>query len=607
MSENTIGLIALVGAAGALAQWTAWRINLPSILLLLFAGIFLGPVLGWVNPDELLGDLLFPFVSISVAIILFEGGLTLDRREIRGHGAVVNNLITIGAAITGVGLAVSVHYLFGFEWPMAFLFGAIGLVTGPTVIKPLLKTVRPKEKIGQVLHWEGILIDPLGALLAIVVFEYMLNAGTGMQTQEVTIVLLKLVIIGLVVGICVGQFLAVLLREHIVPDFLKETITLFTLVLAFAVSEYLQHESGLLTVTVMGIWLANAKGVRIKEILHFNENLTILLISGLFILLAARLDLSSLLELGPIVLVFLFIVQFVVRPLSAWICTIGSGWQWQERVVLGWIAPRGIVAAAISSLFLLRLESVDINGKEALVPLAFALIIGTVVFQSLTAKPVASWLGVSNPAPNGVLIVGANSVAITIGKALHDCNVQVQMIDRNHRQVQAARKSRLPTYYGHPTSAYAEQHLPLSGLGTLLSLSRNQDLNALAAIHFRTSFGSENVYLLSEKSGSSELPEDRSSELKAFKHPFSNGITYEDLESALNAGAQIDVMDIETDIDDFKAYLREIVTDKTGTESGETESVPLFLIGENGSVSVFCDADEPDVKEGSKVLVLLYP
>ena len=544
MASNTIGLLALIGVAGAASQWIAWRVKLPSILLLLAAGIFLGPILGVLKPDELLGDILFPIVSIAVAIILFEGGLTLDRDELRGHGAVVRNLLVIGVLSTWLLIASTVHLLFDLAWPLAFLFGSIGVVTGPTVIKPLLKIVRPKRNVSRVLRWEGILVDPIGAMLAILVFEYIVETESGGGLFDVIVVMFSLIGIGLVAGAFFGFLLVWMIRNRHLPDFLVESTTLLTVIAAFAVAEFLQHEAGLITVTVMGALLANSKGVRLQEILHFKENLSVLLISALFVLLAARLEIAAVVNLGFAALAFLVIIQFLIRPLSVWLCTIGAGWSWQERVVLGWIAPRGIVAAAISSLFVLRLESVDIDSAKVLVPLAFVLIIGTVVFQSLTAKFVADKLGVSDPEPNGVLIVGANAVAQRIGLALKSAGVEVLLIDRNKEHVRKSRQNGLTTFYGHVTSAYAESHLDLTGIGCVLALSRNQDLNFLAAMHFRDEFGTSNIYLINQANEDADEPGELSHDLAAYQFLFGADYSYEKLSQTFRGGAEIIQLEI---------------------------------------------------------------
>ncbi len=598
MAAGTVGILALVGVSGGASQWLAWKLRLPSILLLLLAGILLGPTLGWLDADALLGDLLFPFVSVAVAIILFEGGLTLNREDIRQHGVVVRNLLTLGLVVTWVSMAALTHWLFDFSWPMAFLFGGIGVVTGPTVIKPLLRIVRPNEKIAHVLHWEGILVDPIGAMLAIVVFEYIVEVGAGGGYQDVAFVILRLIAVGAVFGLIAGFALGTVFKKRWVPDFLKESTTLLVVIGAFALSEMIQHEAGLLTVTIMGIVLANTKGLRLQEILHFKENLSVLLISALFILLASRLNFDAIAQLGFSAIVFLLVVQFVIRPISVWLSTLGSKWTWQERVLTGWIAPRGIVAAAISSLFVLRLESENVPGSESLVPLAFVMIIGTVVFQSLTAKWVADRLDVSNPEPNGMLIIGANKVAQAIGSALQSAGVKVQLIDSRRSLVKSARENGLPTFFGSVSSSYAESHLDTTAIGQVIALSHDQDLNQLTAMHYRDEFGTENIYIARPSEHTGSEPGDFSDSLTAFRYLFDDSVTYSSLRQALNGEAGIEVIDTEA-----VESMHESNDGRDGSAGAHNQPLPESI--RNDASSAAAGDDVPSDSENEKLAALL--
>jgi len=452
MPDSPLAILAALAVLCGLSQWLAWRLRLPSILFLLVVGIVIGPGIGWLDTDALLGNALFPFVSVAVAIILFEGGLTLKFSDIRGHGNVVTLLISIGLLITWILMAIAAHWIFSLSWPLALVFGSIVTVSGPTVVKPILRTVRPTDR-------------------------------------------------GSVLGAAGGYALSVVLRKYLVPDFLINAITLIAVVVVFAIAESLQHESGLLAVTLMGVWLANAKGLHIEDILHFKEDLSLLLISMLFILLGARLDLPlGLLHYGGPILLLLATAQFIIRPLNAWVCTLGSELSTRERFFIGWIHPRGIVAAAVSSLFALRLAEADVAQAELLVPMTFGIIIGTVVFQSLTAKALAGKLDIRNPAPNGVLFLGAGDIALQLAAALRDNSIKVVVADTVWGKIRRARQLGLETYHGNPTSGHAEEHLELQGIGKLLAVSSNRDANALAGMHFKGEFGSDAVYALESAS-----------------------------------------------------------------------------------------------------------
>lgn len=491
-------MIAIAGMAalGGICQWLAWRFKLPSILFLLTAGLVAGPVTGLFDPDALLGELLFPIVSIAVAIILFEGGLTLKLGDIRNHGAVVTRLITLGVLVTWVLLATTVHFLFDMPWSLAAIFGSIAVVSGPTVVKPLLRAVRPSDKVGHILHWEGILIDPIGVFLALIVFDFVMLDMPGNGLGHITFILFKLVSVGAGTGVAAGFATAYVLRRYLVPDYLVNVLTLTTVVCAFVFAESIQHESGLLAVTIMGVWLANTKGLHVEEILHFKEDLSILLISTLFILLASRVDISVIPQYGWQILLLLAIAQFLIRPLNAFLCTINADLAFGERVFIGWLSPRGIVAAAVSSVFFIRLQENEVAMSELLVPLTFSMIIGTVVFQSLTAKPLADKLGISNPEPNGVLFFGANEIALTLAEVLKAHDVKIMLSDTSWSNVRKARQEGFEAYHGNPTSGHASENLDLQGIGKLIAVSSNRDTNALAGMHFRQEFGSSAVFTL---------------------------------------------------------------------------------------------------------------
>lgn len=334
MDQNAI-LLALggIGAAALLSQWLAWRLRLPAILFLLLSGIVAGPLLGWLDPDEMFGPLLFPLVSLAVALILFEGSLTLHFSEWKEIGTVVHRMVTIGALSTWGVIALAAHYLLDFSWEMALLFGTLTLVTGPTVIVPMLRVVRPKAAVANILRWEGIVIDPIGALLAVVVYSFIISSGEGDGWLHSLQTFGGVILCGSLFGILGGWALGIVLRRHWLPDYLHNLATLAAVLGVFIASNRVMHESGLLAVTLMGMGLANMKGVDVRQILHFKENLSVLLISGLFILLAARLDINALLGLGPAALLVLLLIQFVARPLNVALSTWGSPLSWRERAI----------------------------------------------------------------------------------------------------------------------------------------------------------------------------------------------------------------------------------------------------------------------------------
>ena len=497
MHQDVVMAMSVIGLAAFFCQWFAWWVKLPAILFLLLVGIVLGPLLGWLDPDRLFGDLLLSIVSLSVSVILFEGSLTLQYHEIRELQKVVRNMLTIGVIIVWLITALAAWLVLGFDWKLSLLFGAIMVVTGPTVIVPMLRTVRPNARISSILRWEGIMIDPLGAILGVLVFEFLISG----QSHDIVDTLLsfgRTLLVGLVLGFCGGYFFGLLLRHHLLPEYLHNVAALTLVFAVFGFSNELSAESGLLTVTVMGIWLANMKGISVEGILDFKESLSVLLISGLFILLAARLEFTQFRQLGLGAVGVFLVIQFVARPIKVFVSTCRAALTWREKVTIAWMGPRGIVAAAVSAPFAIRLQQAGFEQAPLLVPLVFTIIIGTVVLQSATAKFIADQLGVAEPDNNGFLIIGANPVARLIAQALNDIGIRTRLTDSNWDNVSTARMLGLDTYYGNAVSEHADRYLDLVGLGSMLALTPQNELNSLACLHYQSEFGANNVYTLAD-------------------------------------------------------------------------------------------------------------
>mgnify|MGYP001817172538 FL=1 len=592
MHNVDLVVLSAIFVAGFACQWIAWRLKLPSILFLLLTGIFAGPVMGWLNPEALLGDLLTPVVSIAVAIILYEGSLTLKLSEIRGHGAVVRNLVTIGVAITWFVATLAAHLVLGWDIYLAALFGGIVTVSGPTVIMPLLRTIRPTRAVSSVLRWEGILVDPLGAILAVIVFDYIVVSQTAAGIGQVLVSLAIIVLTGSILGIAAGYSFGVVLRRHWVPDYLRDYLALASVLLVFGVSEMIHAESGLLAVTIMGIWQANMRGLDLEDILDFKESLAMVLVASLFILLAARIELSALTGLGVASLGILLALQFVAGPARAFASSIGSELEWRERLYLGWIFPRGIVAAAVSALFALRLEEMGYAGAENLVPLVFSIIIGTVVIQGLTGRVVARALGIADPEPTGVLIVGANALAITYGEALKKAGHNVLIASTGWDGISEARMKGLPVFYGSPVSSYADRHLNLLGLGNLLALSHRPGINELACVRFRYDFGRQAVYTV-RQSSEGEHEKYQISGASGGRVLFSGNYSMSDLQSRIAKGADIKATELTNEFD--IAAHRERYPD----------SIILFVTDDNNKLHFPVEDAELPERPGSIVTALI--
>lgn len=594
MHEDHLTVLTIILGVGILCQWISWRLKLPSIIFLLTCGILAGPISKWLNPDQLLGELLFPLVSLAVAVILFEGSLTLRFSDIPGLKKVIRNMITFGVLISWGITTVATRLLLDFSWELSFLFGAIMVVTGPTVIMPMIRTVRPKESIANVLQWEGILIDPIGAILAVLTYQIII---AGEMQNEATVGILvfgKILLIGSLFGVAAGHFLATLIRKHWIPQYLHNVITLALVCGIFAISDKLEPESGLLSVTTMGLWLANAKGLVLEDLLDFKESLSLLLISVLFILLAARMNLHGFLALGWPAFGVFAVIQFLVRPLSIQLCAFGSKLSMPERHLLSWIAPRGIVAAAISAFFALKLESRGYENADQLVPLTFMVIISTVLLQSATAGPIARWLKVAEPEPRGFLIVGANRVARVMAEALDKNGFKILLTDQNWSAVRDATLQGLPAYWGNPVSEHAERHINLVGIGHLLAVSANIELNALAAHYYRLEFEPNCIYTIRNRQPERHNKAEKSEFKFGGRFLFDEKITFQDLDHQIEQGAEIKITPLTEEFT-FDDYLTE----------HQERRWPLFAIDDNQRLYPFASSAEFSPDKGWKILALV--
>ncbi len=494
--DITTGLASIV-VLGVSAQWLAWRFRIPSILILLTMGIVAGPLTGFLDPDALLGSLILPLVSLSVAIILFEGGLSLKIHELREIGGVLLRLSSIGVAVSWILITVSAHYLLRLAWPLSSLLGAVLVVTGPTVIGPLLRHLRLGGQVAAILKWEGIVIDPVGAILALVVFTILHSRAAHEAARDVLIQLGLTVVVGIGLGALGVGLLLIPLRNYRIPDSLQSPGVLACVFALFILANKLQPESGLLAVTAMGVGLANQRSVPVKHLIEFKENLTVLLISNLFIILAARLEPVDLHGLGLKSFVFVAVLIVVIRPLSVFLSTYPGKLNWRERLFLCCMAPRGIVAASIMSVFALEMAEAGYARSERLVPVTFLVVFVTVLFYGLGGMPLARWLGLANPNPQGILFVGADPLVRSIALALQKEGCPVLLVDTDQDNLSNARMLGLPTHFGSILAEQLLQEVNFGELGRLVAMTSNNEVNSLACLRFVDVFGRAEVYQLS--------------------------------------------------------------------------------------------------------------
>jgi NhaP-type Na+/H+ or K+/H+ antiporter len=598
--------VTIVLVLGIGAQWLAWRFRLPSILLLLLAGFMAGPVIGLLSPEALQQDWLYAFVSMSIGIILFEGGLSLRISELREVGTAVRNLISVGVFITWALGAVGAYYIIGFNLSLSILVGAILVVTGPTVIVPLLRHIRPRGRVGTVAKWEGITIDPVGAVLAVLVLETILllheptGAGSSAAAAATHVMegLFLEIFISVGVSVSASALLLFMLHRRLVPDFLRNPVTLMVVVAAYETANALQHEAGLLTTTLMGIVIANQPYVSVQRIIEFKENLQVLLVGSLFVLLSARLELTALEYIDWNTLIFLGLLVLVVRPLAVVLSSIGTKPKlgWEEQTFLAWMAPRGIVAAAVASLFAFQLQDIYPQEAEALVPVVFAIVVGTVAIYGLTAAPLARWLGLADPNPQGVLFVGATDWVREVARAVKELGFPVRLIDANLDHVNDAKREGLPAECVNALAESAIDEIDWGGIGRLLIMIPNDEVGSLAALHFSEAFETTKIYQLAAHDDSRVTHGASMPKHLRGRPLFGEQTSYDSLRHCFEAGHEIKVFPITEEVaqTDLEEHL-------------EDAFVPMFVMRNPDTLWVVSEANQFTLQPGDKLVALVDP
>lgn len=579
--------------AGIISQILAYKLRLPAIVPLLIVGAVLGQ-LGILQPAQL-GSGLHTIVQIGVAIILFEGGLSLKAKHFKEAPRVIRNLITIGVIITWV-LGTAAAYYFIAElhnasgFKIALLFGALITVSGPTVIIPLLKVVKAKRRVATVLKWEAILIDPIGALLAVVVLTFLITSASGDLLLKNFLSSLS---IGLVFG-ATGAFVLhrILKARDLIPEELRNLVVLSMVLVVFAISNWEQSETGILAVTVAGFLLGIFNPRGLKEIEAFKGQLTTLMVSILFILLAARLDLQAIWQLGVPGLVVLLIVLLIIRPINIFISAYNSKLTLREKLFLSWVAPRGIVAAAVASLFAETLKSTPNFAQQAeyIESLTFLIIAGTVFFQGATVRLVGKILKVVEPDPNGVVIIGANLAARHFAKAMMAVGIDVVLIDSNSHLIHLAKKEHVPAETGNAISPEMIEEFDTSSYGKLLAFTPNEKVNIIACQLWAHEFGRNNVFRVDVQKGE-YAPSEEFSLSGEGRTVFSVNITYEWLTKHLAASWVIEKQDMKS--------VAELPTVQQRIKAKEI--YPLALI--KNKKLTFCEPGM-EITEGEMVLYL---
>lgn len=595
---------------GILAQWVAWKFKIPAILPLILIGLLVGPIAAeflsedgtkWIEPiwnetEGLFpGESLFYFVSLAISIILFEGGLTLKLSEIKNVGPVITKLITLGSLVTFFGAAIAAHFIFNLSWEISFLFSGLIIVTGPTVITPILRNIPLKKDVSAVLKWEGILIDPIGALVAVLVYEFISVDAGGEFTKTALVEFGKIVLFGTTFGFTFAHALNFIMNKKWVPHYLINVFSLAAVLGVFVLSDAFAHESGLLSVVVMGMVLGNSNSPYLKDILYFKESLSVLLISILFILLAANINFNELLLIYNWKTAVLFlIIVFLIRPIGVFLSTKGSTLNLNEKLFISWVGPRGIVAAGIASLFGLKLASKGVAGAEYITPLVFVIVLGTVLLNATTARLFARLVGVFLEKSNGILIVGSSKVSRLLGHYLEANERHVVLIDSNQNNIEKAKELGLEAINTNIYSDALTDNIELNDIGYLMAMTGSPDINKYAINKFRKQFGENGSFRL-VTTDEMNNPEDNPKE-GLFSHT-DDFITLSEVTRKYPS-----IQEIEIDDKAHYANLIEI-TNK------DEDMIPLFLKDHEGELHIISsyNTDFDDIGEGSKLVYLGKP
>ena len=578
---------ALVGALGVGAQWLAWRLRMPAIVLMLLAGLLIGPVLGVFDPARDIGPLMGPMISLAVAIILFEGGMTLSAHSLRGAAEGVKRLVFLGAPLGWLFSALALHYVAGLGWASSAVFGGIMIVTGPTVIAPLLRQARLKRRPAQLLQWEAIVNDPIGALAAVLAFEVVLVLNTAETMGVAAWEFARGIALASALGIAGGWIIAESFRRAWVPEFMKVPVLFALLLGVFALSDTVLHESGLLAVTVMGIWIANADLPSYTELRRFKEHATILLVSGVFILLAANMDFETLARLNWRAAAFVVAVVLLVRPMTVLISLLGTAIPVRERLLVAFTGPRGVVLVAVAGLFAERLVASGIEDAALLTPLAFALVAATVVLHGFSLRPIARGLGLAGAAIPGVIFVGGSRFAAAFAEALRDLEVPVLIADANRARLRSAREAGLPVFFGDILSEAAEHGVEIMSFGQVMAVSDNDAYNTLVATDLAPEFGRESVFQIKRAK-----QESRRHALPATLGGRSivGGLTYYEIAGKMNEGWDVRKTRLSEDFD-FEAW-----------RARNPDAVPVAEYDENSGLRLIPTDEDPRKTSGIQLL-----
>lgn len=593
MFESLIFNLMLVVFVGIASQWVAWRFSMPAIVVMSVVGLLVGPFLGIINPEESMGDLFSPIISFAVAIILFEGSLNLDFKEIRGFNKPVLRITTIGAFIAWIAGSLAAHYIAGLSLSVAFIIGGLFIVTGPTVILPLLRQAKLKPRPAAILKWEGIVVDPFGALLAVFAFE-VIRFFNSEVTLNSFLLFFAASIFAVILGCGAGWFFGRAFEKGSVPEFLKSPVLLAAVIFVFVLSDEIMQQTGLLSVTAMGMMMANMGLNSIKDIRHFKENISVLLISGIFVMLTASLSTEVLLEIfNWRIILYVVAMLFFVRPLSIWLSTIGTDLNAREKTLIGWIAPRGIVALTVSGYFASILKDHGYQDAELLTALTFALVFATVVIHGFTIGPLAKRLNLTTTDESGVLIVGGSRFAAELAKSIKETENAVLVVDRNWASLAPSRRYEVKTHIGNILDEQLDYDIDLTPYRFILAMTRSDSYNSHVCDDFGPYIGQENLYQVMAPT----IEEKAQSKHRVVGYPlFTPATSMRELEYRINSGHVIQKTLITKQYS-YTQYLRE----------RDDKSILLYILREDRSIEFYSPDMELQAQAGDTVVNLSFP
>ncbi len=580
--DNLTLTFALIGVLGVGSQWLAVRLHMPAIVFMLAAGVLAGPVFGLLDPVKDFGELFRPIVAVAVALILFEGGLTLNFRDLRDAAPAVRRLCTVGAVLGWACNTAAAHWIAGLSWPTAAVFGGILVVTGPTVIIPLLRQARLSSRTASTLRWESIVNDPVGALFAVLAFEVIV-AAQGDHLIDAAGHLGIGIVAATLAGWIAGRILTIGFRQGLVSEYMKAPILFASVLAIYAGTDWVLHESGLLAVTVMGVTMANARLPSLDELKRFKEHVTVLLVSGVFVILAATLKPDDLLLLDAWGIAFIVVIMAVARPVAVFLSLIGTNLTLPEKGFVAWVAPRGVVAVAVSGFFGQRLTDLGYADGAMLAPLAFALVAVTVIVHGFSIRPLARAMGLTSKKPPGAMILGGGKWTTALAGELKAAEVPVVMIDRNWHRLGAARTAGVPTWFGEILSEAAEHALDTHHYGTLIAATDNDAYNALVCTDVGAEMGRDRVFQVGRHERS-EGEADMSASLGG--------------RSLMESGPSLDVLDLRM----ARGWTLKTVEHGEEPPALHDKAEPVILVRQ-GTMQIYSSGKTPAPKSGDRLII----